>query len=394
MLKLLSPLRPIALSWRSTPSISHRAASNWSVTVGLPATPEPTECYKPGGYHPIRIGEVYNNSYRVVRRLGWGRYSTVWLVQNIRDNGYGAMKVLVGELATQKALAVWDELEIMKTLRDTNPHAPGHSHICHILDNFTYEGPHGKHICLVLEPMGFSVLDIYCGFKAEMPLFLVKRISKQLLRALQYMHDDCGIVHTDLKPDNILTIGLPPESGQKKEMTQSELSRLMFKLTDFGAANKVSKPGPQLIQPEKLRAPEVIIGAPWDTKADIWNLGCLVYELATGDVLFNPHTSKRHKDMDHAAAHLAQIEGLLGQFPIRFLEQGRFAGHYFSNEGRLLHGSGLFRSSILDHLQRLRYLQDDLNTTADFLARTLAIDPQRRWSATRLLEHEWLHGVD
>ena len=39
----------------------------------------------------------------------------------------------------------------------------------------------------------------------------------------------------DLKPDNILSVGLPPESGQRKEMTESELSRLMFKLTDFGA---------------------------------------------------------------------------------------------------------------------------------------------------------------
>ena len=58
-----------------------------------------------------------------------------------------------------------------------------------------------------------------------------------------------------------------------------------------------------------------------------------IYELATGDVLFNPHTSKRHKDMDPTAVHLAQIEGLLGQFPVRFLEKGGFAGHYFSNQG-------------------------------------------------------------
>ena len=218
MSKLLSPLRPLALSWRPASSIPHRAASRWSVTVGVPAKSEPREWYKPGGYHPVQVGEIYNSSYKVVRQLGWGRYATVWLVQNIRyayrvpsagvakilsvakrrDNGYGAMKVLAGELATEKALAVWDELEIMKTLRDTNPHAPGHFHICHLLDNFTCDGPHGKHICLVLEPMGYSVLDIYCGFKAEMPLSLVKRISKHVLRGLQYMHDDCGIVHTGI----------------------------------------------------------------------------------------------------------------------------------------------------------------------------------------------------
>ena len=84
MSKLLSPLRPLALSWRPASSITHRTASRWSVTVGVPAKSEPREWYKPGGYHPVEVGEIYNGSYKVVRQLGWGRYATVWLVQNIR----------------------------------------------------------------------------------------------------------------------------------------------------------------------------------------------------------------------------------------------------------------------------------------------------------------------
>jgi serine/threonine-protein kinase SRPK3 len=43
-----------------------------------------------------------------------------------------------------------------------------------------------------------------------------------------------------------------------------------------GVANKMSNRYAVLIQPEALRSPEVIIGAEWDTKADIWNFGCLV----------------------------------------------------------------------------------------------------------------------
>lgn len=45
---------------------------------------EPAERYKQGGFHPVRIGEVYKERYEVVRQLGWGMYSTVWLVQDIK----------------------------------------------------------------------------------------------------------------------------------------------------------------------------------------------------------------------------------------------------------------------------------------------------------------------
>lgn len=45
---------------------------------------EPSQAYKPGGLHPIHVGEVYNERYEVVRQLGWGVYSTVWLVQDVK----------------------------------------------------------------------------------------------------------------------------------------------------------------------------------------------------------------------------------------------------------------------------------------------------------------------
>lgn len=38
--------------------------------------------YRPGGFHPVRFGEVYGSKYEVLRKLGYGQYSTVWLVRN------------------------------------------------------------------------------------------------------------------------------------------------------------------------------------------------------------------------------------------------------------------------------------------------------------------------
>jgi len=77
--------------------------------------PEPQHRYEPGGYHPVIPGEVYNQRYQVIRKLGWGLYSTVWLIQDTqsvlgfwsylgpphklalsRDQSLAALKILVG----------------------------------------------------------------------------------------------------------------------------------------------------------------------------------------------------------------------------------------------------------------------------------------------------------
>ena len=43
---------------------------------------EGEEGYRPGGYHPVNIGERYNGRYTVLEKLGWGHFSTVWMVHD------------------------------------------------------------------------------------------------------------------------------------------------------------------------------------------------------------------------------------------------------------------------------------------------------------------------
>lgn len=45
---------------------------------------EDLDRYRPGGYHPVHLGDVFNDRYMVVRKLGYGQYSTVWLARDIR----------------------------------------------------------------------------------------------------------------------------------------------------------------------------------------------------------------------------------------------------------------------------------------------------------------------
>jgi len=193
-------------------SHTSNASSALSVIIHGNNTAAPAHRYEPGGYHPVVAGEVYNHRYRVIRKLGWGIYSTVWLVQDIqfvfdfgrisqvhflsREQRLAAMKILIGDLSTASKRGGWDEPGILKVLQKTNPHSSGYGHICHLLESFIHQGPNGNHICLVLEAMRLSALDLYGALPGAMPLGLLKRMCKHVLPALQYLHEECGIIHT------------------------------------------------------------------------------------------------------------------------------------------------------------------------------------------------------
>ena len=162
------------------------------------------------------------------------------------------MKFLIGDLSVEKG--AWDELRILRILRDGNPESLGYRLISQLDESFVHKGPNGDHICLVMEPLGLSLLDIYRGFPNAMPLILVKRrIATHVLQALRYIHEQCGVIHTgwtshqisefplfkvllDIKGDNILMTGAPPEPGQATiQISLHDLMSSTFKLTDFGA---------------------------------------------------------------------------------------------------------------------------------------------------------------
>jgi serine/threonine-protein kinase SRPK3 len=72
---------------------------------------ETAEDYRPGGYHPVQIGEVFLNRYIVMQKLGWGHFSTVWLCKDTKFNTYVAMKVQ--KSARHYTEAAYDEIDIL-----------------------------------------------------------------------------------------------------------------------------------------------------------------------------------------------------------------------------------------------------------------------------------------
>lgn len=161
--------------------------------------------YRRGGFHPVRLGDVFHSRYKVLRKLGYGHYSTVWLVRDLarhgdaRRNGNGnpgyyAMKVLKAECYDSETPVY--EREILTHLRDANPHHAGYGSVCHLLDDFEHDGPNGRHVCLVFELMGETLQSYNEWFdRCRIPSELVKKICEQLLLALWYAHAN-GVIHT------------------------------------------------------------------------------------------------------------------------------------------------------------------------------------------------------
>lgn len=168
------------------------------------AEEEDSEDYCKGGYHPVTVGETFKNGrYTVTRKLGWGHFSTVWLSRDNTTNKHVALKV-VRSAAHYTETAI-DEIKLLNKIVQAKPDHPGKKHVVSLLDSFEHRGPHGVHVCMVFEVLGENLLGLIKRWNHRgIPMPLVKQITKQVLLGLDYLHRECGIIHTDLKPENVL----------------------------------------------------------------------------------------------------------------------------------------------------------------------------------------------
>jgi serine/threonine-protein kinase SRPK3 len=168
------------------------------------ADEEDSEDYCKGGYHPVQVGEEYKDGkYTIVRKLGWGHFSTVWLSKDNVTGKHVALKVV--RSAAHYTETALDEIKLLKKVVDANKDHPGRAHVVSLLDSFNHKGPNGMHVCMVFEVLGENLLGLIKRWNHRgIPMPLVKQITKQVLLGLDYLHRECGIIHTDLKPENVL----------------------------------------------------------------------------------------------------------------------------------------------------------------------------------------------
>lgn len=151
---------------------------------------EDLEEYRAGGYCPVQLDNVYQDRYRVIHKLGFGTYSTVWLARDEVAERYVSLKIL-----TARASAQSKEAGILHHLHRGSQDHPGQKLIMSSFDKFTLTGHNGDHTCLVNEALGPNVVDVKECFTCDLlPLDIAKRVTFQLALGMSYIHS-CGVIH-------------------------------------------------------------------------------------------------------------------------------------------------------------------------------------------------------
>lgn len=515
---------------------------------------EGIEDYVKGGYHPVFRGEVLNGRYVILQKLGWGHFSTVWLSRDTKFNTYVAIKIQKSE--SRYLEAAFDEVEILQKavkqaynpewLRDlhqiykdpTRKFESDDCHVVQLLNAFIYQGPYGRHFCMVFEILGVNLLEIIKRYDYKgIPLPLCKEISKQVLIGLHYLHKYCGIIHTDLKPENVMVclnadeLKEIVESGQlnnnkrierrltqiknririlkgdapaveeshrieepsprelKAEQSVSEKEsvnggtvsrgvritneeelnrefemicsirnitnkndkknlkkRLKKKLKQFNkesakgykgsmraalavppvedrkAAARVrisdnpifAKSGltdnfrikiadlgngcwthhhfqPE-IQTRQYRSPETILGINYNETCDIWSFACMLFEMLTGEFLFDP---RKNQQFSKSTDHLRLMMEMLNRFPKEYSTVGTQSKKFVDAAGNFKKVAEINFKTMKEILvKRYRARPEQAEALQDFLLPMLDIFPQTRISAFDSLKHHWLDSVD
>ncbi|KAG8998375.1 hypothetical protein FRB94_009865 [Tulasnella sp. JGI-2019a] len=383
------------------------------------------------GYCPIVLGQTFHEArYEVIRKLGWGSSSVVYLARDQELKRFVALKVLSAYQTSITSEGLVAEREIMEKITSANTTHRGYQHVTHLLHYFTADSKNGRHSIFSTDVLGSDLQSLRQAQPSRrFSLAITKRIIQQVLVALDYIHIECGVVHTDLKPDNMMVDLDHQETAIRKLLSddpsrvyptrsassdpiltivsqplpdfglQADCSNLKIKLSDFGESTWKDKHRPgQDISHVGLRAPEVVLGLPWSTPVDIWALGCLVFEFMTAASLFTPTAGPTYTEEHNLVAKYIMNTGQ--SFPTSMLRKSKRAAMYFDR--KLYEADGVdsinkvrgigFQIGTLDQALKNYEIctEEEIKDTSRFMRRCLTFDPTERATAAELLEDDWL----
>ncbi|CAL8293852.1 unnamed protein product [Lota lota] len=331
------------------------------------------------GYYRVNIGETLDKRYDVYGYTGQGVFSNVIRARDTARAGQEvAVKIIRNNELMQKTGL--KELEFLKKLNDADPDDKFH---CLRLFRHFY---HKQHLCLVFEPLSMNLREVLKKYGKDVGLHIkaVRSYSQQLFLALKLLKR-CNILHADIKPDNILV----------------NESKTILKLCDFGSASHVADNDitPYLVS-RFYRAPEIIIGKPYDYGIDMWSVGCTLYELYTGKILL-PGSSNNHM--------IKLAMDLKGKMPNKMIRKGLFKDQHFDQNLNFLYIEvdkvterekvtvmstiNPTKDILVDMVGFQRLPEDQRKKVMqlkDMLDATLMLDPAKRISINQALQHPFI----
>ena len=153
--------------------------------------------YQPGGYHPVMIDDLLHGRYRIVDKLGFGGYSTIWLAHDDRAKRYVTLKVEISSPSTPGRESI-----ILRKLSASRSrtHAvytglDGSEAVPKILDEFDIQGPNGTHGCYAMAPAQGNLKE--ASFCRLFPIQIARALAAKLAMAVAFVHSS-GFVHGGL----------------------------------------------------------------------------------------------------------------------------------------------------------------------------------------------------
>lgn len=365
-----SAAQPAAVATKQAKALDESLLDNWDY---------------PDGHYRIILGELLDGRYAVQQQIGKGTFATVVRALDTRTGTPVAVKIACNNQTMYKAGQ--KEMEMLEILNSAD--SEDKKHIIRLLRPFEHKG----HLCLVFENLSADLREVLKKFGRNVGLNLkaIRSYAQQMMLALSHLKK-CQILHADLKPDNILV---------------SE-KRNLLKICDLGTASfaEDAEVTPYLVS-RFYRAPEVILGMPFDYAIDMWAIGCTLYELYTGRILFAGADNNQM---------LRAIQECRGKFPMRMLKKSTLAekhfdfdGNFFSQERDKITGKATMRQLNFNKTSSGKDLRARLSSTVkgmkadeikehasfvDLMEKCLQLDPARRVSPNEALRHSFItHGT-
>ncbi len=211
---------------------------------------------------------IANGRYEIVRLLGEGGMGAVYQARQVAMDRMVALKLIQSELVRNQAAAARFHREMKLTARIEHPNT------IRVYDFGEAEGQ----LFLTMELLRGHTLAAVLAQSRRLELPRIVRIATQVCRALQAAHSE-GVVHRDLKPDNVMLL---EQYGEHD----------VVKVLDFGVAKSLDQQeagmttaGAVIGTPAYMSA-EQAMGAPVDQRSDLYSLGIMLYEMASGRVPF------------------------------------------------------------------------------------------------------------
>ena len=367
-------------------------------------------------------GKIINN-YNVISELGRGACSIVWLVYNITNNNFYALKVQNPD----EFKSGFEEIKFVHTLpKEPNIFNNVIEYFIEIVDSV-------KYLC--------SVWELHCSnidgiirkgdFNNGFPLEIVKKIMKQLILSIYILHSRFKVFHGDIKTDNILIKGINDKDlfiiekykeanffekyvAAKKNYSQNELKKdtklairlqvhqqivesiidqynktdlsqysinskylekMNISLADFGTHCNEYNHYDESFGTRYYQAPEIILMGKCSYPVDIWALGCTFYELLTGNFLFDPIKDSQYS-RDYY--HLCLINDTCGNFSSHILKRTKHYKKFFGLNCKIFNHHSSSENRLDRKLNDINFDTTTKGQIKELLVDMLQIDPSKR----------------